>query len=498
MSTAIQKSEHERMGLEQALSLFAAADTAPELRRDALSLLMDRKALSNRDDKGVALAVHAGRDLVLKAASGEPEPGYRLLAIAEAMRMRQVADKDGKGEIERALAPALQAQLPPLSLLARAEDRANAARACLLIREPWVSAYMATAVAEEDSGEIGRELLIGLLVDRLPTLSAAVGMLAQAFERLKPETEAPGDTVGRRLTRTLVKLRLAIVQSERAPGADLGKALYGLVVDAFSRAGKPQDDKVKIDLSRELVLAVHDVVRTRFSLVTDASMYEAVRYCKRLFNGAIWPKDAKLDDALNRLVADVSEALLLLGRQGTPNQELRAQLDVLCNAPARARGIARELAAHHEELPEHVREWLETGRLPSAEKASEAAIELAASNADASIGLALRAARGMQAAIDSAQERLVSSLEMYDPILLPAVEQFLSGARMTFAQVTQAARLRELDLYGTPGEEVDFSAKFFDITGQHPRPRMVVLAPAIVRMRADGGIGEVILKGRVE
>lgn len=75
MSTAIEKSA-ERMGLEQALSLFAAADTTPELRRDALSLLMDRKALSNRDDQGVALAVRAGRDLVLKAASEDPEPGY--------------------------------------------------------------------------------------------------------------------------------------------------------------------------------------------------------------------------------------------------------------------------------------------------------------------------------------------------------------------------------------------------------------------------------------
>lgn len=498
MPTTTQKSAYEPMSLEQALSLFADSGAAPELRRNALSLLIDRKALSNKNDQRVTLAVRAGRDLILKAASGESAPGYRLLAIAEAMRMRQVADKKGKGEIEKALAPTFLAELPPLSLLARAEDRTNAARACLLIREPWVSAYVATAVAEEDSGEIGRELLIGLLVDRSPTLSAAIKLLAQAFERLKPETEAPGDTVGRRLTRTLLKLRLAIVQSEREPGTDLGKALYGLIVDAFSRSGKPQDDKVKVDLSRELVLAVHDVVRTRFSLVTDASMYEAVRYCKRLFNSAIWPKDAKLNDALNRLVADVSEALLLLGRQGTPNQELRAQLDVLCNAPARSRGIARELAAHHEDLPEHVREWLETGRLPSVEKASEAAIELAASNADASIGLSLRAARSMQAAIASAQDRLVSSLEMYDPILLPTVEQFLDAASVTFAQVTQAARLRELNLYGTPGEEIEFSAKFFDIAGQHPRPRMVVLTPAIVRMRADGGIGEVILKGRVE
>jgi hypothetical protein len=205
-----------------------------------------------------------------------------------------------------------------------------------------------------------------------------------------------------------------------------------------------------------------------------------------------------LDEALIRLIADVSEALLLLGRQGTSNQDLRVQLDVLCNFPERARGIARELAASHHELPEHVREWPETGRMPTVEKASEAAIELAASNADASIGLALRAVRELQAAVNNIQGRLVSSLEMYDPMLVPSVEQFASGARMAFAQVTQAARLRRLDLFGTPGEAGEFSAKFFDVAGQHPRQLMVVRTPAIVRIRADGGIGEVILKGRME
>jgi hypothetical protein len=498
MATAKHKNEDERLGVEEALSLFAAPNTEPELRRDALSVLMDRKALSNKDDDSAAHAVRAGRNLLLRTAVEEPDPGYRLLAIAEAMRMRQVSDKAGKREIEDALTPALEAELPPLSLLVRAEDRAYAARACLLIHEPWIAAYMATAIAEEDSGEIARELLTETLVDRLPTLSAVVGMLAQAFERLKPGTEAPGDTVGRRLTRTLIKLRPAIVRSEREPGEELGRALYGLLVDAFSRAGKPLEDKVQVELSREVVLTVHDAVRTRFSLVTDASMYDAVRYCRRLFGSTNWPGDRKLDEALTRLIADVSEALLLLGRQGTPNQSLRVQLDMLCNHPERARAIARKLAVGHPELPEHVREWLETGRMPDVERASEAAIELAASNADASIGLALRASREMQTAIDSVQARLISSLDMYDPMLVPPIEQFVGSAKMTSTQVMQAARLRRLELYGTPGEEVEFSAKFFDVAGQHPRQYMIVLTPAIVRTRTDGGVGEVILKGRVE
>ncbi|WP_265299059.1 hypothetical protein [Verminephrobacter eiseniae] len=113
---------------------------------------------------------------------------------------------------------------------------------------------------------------------------------------------------------------------------------------------------------------------------------------------------------LERLITDVSEALILLGRQGQCDQTLLGQLDVLCSHPERARALARDLAKKHPELPEDVRDWMERGRIRAVRPASESAIEAAASNADESIGLALQAARRARAMRDNLHEPLLANL----------------------------------------------------------------------------------------
>ena len=225
-------------------------------------------------------------------------------------------------------------------------------------------------------------------------------------------------------------------------------------------------------------------------------MYRVVDYCRRLFGGRSWPSE--LQKPLERLITDVSEALVLLGRQGQRDQALLSQLDVLCNHPERARALARELAARHPELIEEVRDWLEHGRIRNLRQASISAIEAAASNADESIGLALEAARKARALRDGLRDSLISNLEIYDPGLAPSTQALLDGVQALAIQVEQAAALRGLDLYGMPGEEIEMSTKFFTVVGGIPRQRMVVKQPAIVRRRPDGGTGDVVIKGLVE
>ena len=137
-------------------------------------------------------------------------------------------------------------------------------------------------------------------------------------------------------------------------------------------------------------------------------MYSVVAYCRRLLGRTSWPKD--LTSPLERLITDVSEALILLGRQGQCDQTLLGQLDVLCSHPERARALARDLAKKHPELPEDVRDWMERGRIRAVRPASESAIEAAASNADESIGLALQAARRARAMRDNLHEPLLANL----------------------------------------------------------------------------------------
>lgn len=475
-----------------AFDRFASPSTTPEDRQAALTALITAKLLPKQADDA---AVSRGREHLLKAALGETDAPHRLLAIAESIRLGQVVKRWAK-EIAQDLAPAFESELPPMHLLKEADDRLNLARACAQMSAPWLSAYLAQAIAMEETGEKARGECIFALLARSSSLADAIGRMAAAFEEVRPSTEAPGDSLARRLTRTLSALRDGIMESELEAGHQLGGALYGLVAGPLIAVGRPQEDKVQTDLAREALLTVHDLVRTRLSLVTDPEVYRVVEYVRRLCGGGSWPSELKRP--LERLVTDVTEALVLLGRQGQCDQLLLGQLTVLTNYPERARVLACELSARHPELPENVRDWLEKGRQRTVRQASDASVEAAASRADESIGLALQAARRARLLGDSLREPLKASLEVYEPSLLPATQDLMDRLKVLAVQVEQAAALRSLDLYGVPGTEVEMSPKFFEVIGGVPRQRMTVHQPAVVRKRPDGSIGDVVTKGLVD
>ena len=485
-------SEPIKIAADEAMPLFAAADASPETRRAALTALITAKLLPKLAEDA---AVSAGRAHLLHQAVMAEEPLHKLLGIAESIRLGQVV-KRWAPDIAAQLRPAFAVRLPRMQLLSEADDRLNLARACSLMSTDWLPDYLADSIADEETGEKARSELVGALLNGSASLADALQSLGAAFKRLRPETESPGDTMARRLTRTLYALREVLLESELEAGADLGQALRALVTAPLVAVGRPQEEKVQIDLSREALLTVHDMVRTRISVVVDPEMYRVVEYCRKLCGGSTWPKELK--KPLERLTTDVTEALVLLGRQGQRDQALLGQLDVLCDYPERARVLARELVTKHPELPEDVRNWLEAGRTRVVRQASQTAIDVAASNADESIGLALQAARQARGLRDSLHEPLTSSLDIYEPALAMAARELLDRVQVLAVQVEQAASLRGLDLYGTPGEEVELSTKYFATAGTASRQRMTVRQPAVIRKRADGTAGEVVTKGLVD
>lgn len=474
-----------------ALVRFGSAEISERDRQAALTALITAKVLPKQaGDERVA----AGRMHLLRQARTGADPTERLLAIAESIRLGQVVRRWSE-EIAKELAPAFESEIPPMRMLGDADDRLNLARACAQMAAPWLPTYLARSVAEEEAGEKARTQAVAALLARSANLSQAMNLLADSFEGLRPMTEAPGDTVARRITRTLSVLREGLLESELEAGDELGNALHRLVYGPLAIVGRPVDEKVQVDLSRESLLTVHDIVRTRLSVVTAPETYRVVTYCRKLCGGSSWPNELK--KPLERLITDVSEALVLLGRQGQCDQGLLVQLEALTN-PARARALAREISARHPELPEGVRDWLETGRQRVVRQASSAAVETVAARSDESIGLALQAAREVRSLRDSLREPLKSSLEIFEPALAPLTMNLLDRVQVVAVQIEQAAALRGLDLYGTPGEEIDVSQKYFTVVGAVPRQRMVIRQPAVVRKRADGSIGDVVTKGLVE
>ena len=254
------------------LRRFADVGTSAEERRSALTDLITTKVLPK-------LAAHpdvlAGRALLLEIGRHHPERGVRLLAIAESVRLAQVVRR-WSATLAMELRAAFAAELPPMQLLGSADDRLNLARACSLQKGvPWLPRYLAVSIAEEEAGEKARAELVHALLTGAPALVDSFRELIAAFEELRPVTEAPGETVARRLTRTLAALRAELADSECEAGDGLGEAIYDLLALPLSAFGRPQDEKVQIDLAREALLLVHDVVRTRISAVADPQMYRA-------------------------------------------------------------------------------------------------------------------------------------------------------------------------------------------------------------------------------
>lgn len=474
-----------------ALETFSAPQASPDERRDALTTLSATKFLpKNADDP----AILAGKAHLIRQATEGTTPEDRLLAVAECIRLTQIV-KRWAPEIAQRLQPAFIEPLPSMQLLPNGDDRLNVARACAPMSAPWLPDYLARAIAEEPTAEKTRLELMRALSARVHSLAELIRMLAAAFAHYRPDTQAPGDTMARRLARTLEVLREVLLDAELEAGDGLGDAIHDWISTALGNTGKPQEESSQIDLIRQVLLLIHDIVRTRLSVVADPSMYRVVEYCRRLAGGS-WHPD--LQKPLERLTGDILEALVLLGRQGKRDQALLSQLDVLCQHPERARFLAQDLAARHPELDEEIRDWLQHGRIRPVRQASASAIEMAASNADGAIGLALHAARRAQALQRGIQDQLLSSLEIYDPQLTPRVQALLEGLQTVAIELEQAAALRRLELYGQPGQEVEFSSKFFVAIGDTPRQTMIVRQPAIVRRRDDGSPGEVIVQGIVE
>lgn len=481
-----------KLGVEESLARFANVATPPIERQAALTALISSKFLPKQATRA---EVAGGRAILLEQAVKAADPGDRLLAIAESVRLTQVVKRWADDTIAR-LRESFVSELPPMRLLGDADDRLNLARACTQMQAEWLSDYLPRSIADEEAGEKARAELLGGLLARSADLAEAMKRLAGAFQVLRPDTEVPADTLARRVTRTLTAMRAAILDIELEAGDDLGGALHSLVTGWIAGVGRPQDEKVRIDLSREALLMLHDVLRTRFSVAADPDMYRVVEYCRRLCGGSVWPDEMRVP--LERLTTDVTEALILLGRQGLMDQGLLDQLHTLCSYPERAQAVAKNIAAKHSELPEGVRAWLQRGRQVSIRPASEAAEQIAAANADGCVGLALQEVRQARQLAETLTAPLSATITIYEPTLSSATSELLNRIKSLALHVEQTASLRSVELYGVPGEEIEIATKFFEIAGPRPRQRMTVRQPAIVRRKSDGSIGEVITKGIVE
>lgn len=477
--------------IEQAFDTFATTQDSQQ-RYQALSELMTLKAVPKfADDSRFGEGLAKWQALVKNESTADAD---RLLAIAELIRASQMVKKL-QPRLAQSITPAFSKPLPPASLLKEADDRLNLARACSMMRADWLPAYLAQSIAEEEQGEKARTEAMDALMNRVNSVAEALALLADAFGNVRIQTDAPADSMARRLTRTMAAFRPVLLNTLIEAGEDAGIRLDHLLRVALRSTGRPQETKVQLDMTREVALALHDLVRTHFSISTEAETFAALKYCRAFFTGISWPTEVR--EAMEFLVQDVSEAVVMLGRQDVPNQGLLDQLELVCGNKDRARAVSTQLASKHTELPEHIREWLKRGRLIQTITASNTLEESLLRATEPYIGLALIEARRLKDQDDTAK-RIVSTLEIFDPTLAPDVQGYLAQTTSTIVAVEEIAKRRQIDLLGSLGEEIEFTPKYFEPIGPVAGRTVKVRRPAIVRRSVEGMPSEVVLKGLVE
>ena len=481
------------MSEEKIQSLFDrfAQTSESAVRVSALSELMTLKALPKRSedprfDQGMGHWIATANTLQSEA----PE---RLLAVAEVIRATQQLKKTRQPELFKRLHPAFQVELPPLHLLEDPEARLNVARACSMVNVPWVQHYRAVSIASETSSKTRAEMMSGLVANAASIVDV-IDSLTNPFEAVQPDTENPADSLARRLKGTLEVFRSTVLGSLIDAGEDVGLSLDKFIRNTMASTGRPKDESVQFELTREVALTLHDLVRSRFSLATEPKTFLALQYCRSFFSGVSWPKEVQGEMTL--LVQDVSEALVMLGRMGIPNQDLLNRLELVCGLKERARYVANSLADKHPEMDETIRTWLRTGRLITTVTSSSVLQETLLASVDEALGLALIECRSLSDWND-AERRLSKSLEIFDPNLLSLLKGLVTQSGAMRMAIEDLAKRRELDLLGSVGEEMEFMPKYFDALAPVGGRLVVVSRPAVVR-KTGATAGAVVKKGLVE
>ena len=392
--------------------------------------------------------------------------------------------------------PALAVELPPASLLKEADDRSYVAKACGWSKEGWVTDYAFRAIAEEETGEKARREFVTITFNRVESLAEVFSGLAKAVSEVRPETEVPTESIAKRLTRIVAAVRVAMVNSLLPPGQDAGERYGAFVRLPFSSVGLPIKEETSLALAREIVLGVHDLVRTRFSVATDAGTYSAIKFCKRLFPGSNWP--SKLRKHLELVSGSMLEALLLLAKQGITSPPLLEHLELVVGYRERADVLLRELADSHPEIPEQVRAWLKRRHVPQSAGDAELLAESRELRMDPTVGQILLDLQRIIEAQELVASTVMPALQLYDPSQVTLLETLLTRVGVLTRGVEEIAKQRRLGLFGSPGSEIDYAPKYFEVAHGAPEQRVKVVRPAVVRLAEDGTPGEVVVKGLVE
>lgn len=420
----------------------------------------------------------------------------KLLAITILSRIKSTV-KRLSTMIDDHFSAILCTALPSPELLPEADDRAYIGRACVLADPSWAINYCAKAVVLEKSGEQARDAFLASLFHHTKDLSTAIAALRPALVLFVPETEDPGNSMALRVKRILASLQNGITASDLEPGESPGTSLAGFVRQAFEQVPKSKNLESLLECGDGVAGVINALIQLRFSLATEADTYRTLKMVKAQMLSHEWEKHATQSVAIGRVVRDITEAILILARQGITDAALGDALVVATGSPKQSKLLMKKLA-NSAGLTHQVREYLATGMVVQKVIVKEKIGETRQIDEDTLFSDIFVSASRFKTMESVQRNVLLPEIEMFDPRSAEEIGKLLNIGSNIADAIGALARRKGLSLRGEPGDVVDYQPQEHEVVGATAGMRKVkIIRPAVAQSRNDG-VEFIIRKGFVE
>jgi hypothetical protein len=274
-----------------------------------------------------------------------------------------------------------------------------------------------------------------------------------------------------------------------------------MVRSPFKKTGRPETELVAREVADELLALIHELIRARFSLATEAATYEALYVAEDWLSPRRWPAFAKSSAHARILVADLREALTILARQGRTDATLLRLLTRAAGSEEAVRAATSQIAQQPGLSPE-VREWLvHLGDVPRrpAPRTETLAAESQELAENAFLADLLIEAEQLARRSEIVRQEVLPEVKILAPTLAAQLEGHVGQGFAISEAIRSLARRRSLEVRGRPGEVIEFSPLEHEIVdGTEAGVRYVrIRKPTVVYVRPDS-VPVVVRKALVE
>ena len=328
--------------------------------------------------------------------------------------------------------------------------------------EPGV---LARAAVEEDKGEKARRVWVKALLERVP-LSEVFTCMARAIAET---VGMSGQSRSLRLQRILGALNDQLIQADIQVDNDLCDGFRHFIAKAFVNVSGPQEYRASATAVEELIKTAVQLIRFRFRLGAEPDFYRAVALAERWLPEGGWIRLTGASAGMKQLRRTLLEGLLLLLEQGKPDNELLKAHRALSPDKRFAQKELNESERSARNLPPELRRWLVSGGVKMVETKS---VELDETD-DLSIAMAVIVADDLRHRMDMSVDVMLDDIRFKAPIHADTITGVVNLTRQLIDRVNFLANRRQLRLFGSPGEVVDFSPHAYRLPDDAPLTRRV-------------------------